>query len=129
MLSRRRLAIAIAAVAASGTSALAFRAPSVPTQVSAANEADAVALPAAKLAEPLRTQPDFLWQGVPGSRVAAWNRLRAAAPGLSDVSWDIATEVPSRIWGRGIDVPGSIANPDIAAAAARRFLADHIDLL
>ena len=48
---------------------------------------------------------------------------------LDQVGWDAATAVPSRIWGRGIDVPGSVADGAIALTAARAFLAAHLDLL
>ena len=45
-------------------------------------------------------------------------RNQAAAPGLSQATWDRATGVPARIWGRGLEVPGSVRDPDIAAQAA-----------
>ena len=125
MLTRRRLAAAIIAVAATGSSALAIRAPRARI---AHDYQDSVALPAAGVAK-LRAHPEVAWGGVPAARTTAWQRLRTAAPGLSHVSWDVATQVPSRIWGRGVDVPGSVASADIAAAAAWRFLLDHLDLL
>ena len=87
------------------------------------------ALPAAGLARPVREHVELAWQVVPGARTAAWQRLQAAAPGLDQVGWDASTQVPSRIWGRGLDVPGSVADGAVALAAARAFLAAHVDLL
>ncbi len=124
MLTRRRLVTAVLAVAATGSSALAVRAP----RARHAHDQDTVALAGAGVSK-LRAHVDVAWGGVPAARATAWQRLRAAAPGLAEVSWDRATEVPSRIWGRGLDVPGSVADPAIAAAAARRFLREHLDLL
>ena len=125
MTSRRRLGLATTLVAALGSNALAVQ----PPQVLRAHDHDAVALPAAGIVQPVRTHVQLLHQQVPAIRQAAWTRLQTAAPGLTQSSWDRATTVPSRIWGRGIDVPGSVAYPAVAEAAARRFLADHIELL
>jgi cysteine-rich repeat protein len=43
--------------------------------------------------------------------------------------WDRDTEVPLRLWGRGILVPGSVDDAAIAEAAARQFLSQHVALL
>ncbi len=43
--------------------------------------------------------------------------------------WDRDTEVPLRLWGTGPAAPGAVADPAIAEAAARRFLAAHLALL
>ncbi len=130
MLTRRRVALAFTTVAALGSSALAVQ-PSKPglSRARRSHDVEAVVLPAAGFTRSLRTHVELVHQVVPATRGAAWQRLQAAAPGLTQSSWDRATGVPSRIWGRGVDVPGSVAHPDIAAAAARRFLVDHGELL
>jgi MYXO-CTERM domain-containing protein len=43
--------------------------------------------------------------------------------------WDRDTNVPLRLYGSGVAVPGSVADPAVAAAAARRALAEHLHLL
>src|SRR6185295_15869716 len=43
--------------------------------------------------------------------------------------WDHDTDVPLRLWGPGIVTSGSVANPAIAEAAARQFLAAHLATL
>jgi cysteine-rich repeat protein len=43
--------------------------------------------------------------------------------------WDADTGVPLRLWGRGIDAPGAVADPAIAEAAAQQFLAQHLATL
>ena len=45
------------------------------------------------------------------------------------VMWDRDTNVPMRLWGAGIAAPGAVADAAVAEQAARRFLADHLDLL
>ena len=49
--------------------------------------------------------------------------------GQWNIIWDRDTGVASRVFGTGIDVPGSIANPAIALSAARALLAEQIDIL
>ena len=44
-------------------------------------------------------------------------------------TWDRDTGVAARVWGSYIAVPGAMADPAIAEAAARRFLAAHADVL
>jgi len=58
----------------------------------------------------------------------AWQRF-AAANGAWRSLWDADTGVPLRLWGAGVAVPGALASPQIAEAAARRTLAAHLDLL
>ncbi len=128
MLTRRRVALAISAVAILGSSAFAVQ-PSTRSRARRSHDHDAVVLPGAGVTQPLRTYVELLHQRVPATRGVAWQRLLAAAPGLTQSSWDRATGVPSRIWGRGLDVPGSVADGGVAAAAARRFLVDHLDLV
>ena len=43
--------------------------------------------------------------------------------------WDRDTDVPLRLWGPAIAAPGTAADPAVAEATARQFLADHLDLL
>src|SRR5690349_21772260 len=85
------------------------------------------ALPAAGIAKPLRIEPRLRWaQATPPP---GWARFVAQSGGRWQAAWDAATGVPSRIWGSGIPAPGAIADPAIAAAIARRVLADHVALL
>ncbi|HWU87587.1 MAG TPA: hypothetical protein VN253_09955, partial [Kofleriaceae bacterium] len=56
---------------------------------------------------------------------------KLAAAGLSGWTaiWDRDTEVPLRLWGAGQAVVGAVADPAIAEAAARQFLAAHLGVL
>jgi MYXO-CTERM domain-containing protein len=89
---------------------------------------DLEATPAANAAAPLRERIDVTTQ-VPASRLRAWDHFRAIAGGRWMATWDPATEVPSRVWGDSIYVPGSSQSPAIAEAVARAFVADHRALL
>ncbi|HVV86021.1 MAG TPA: DUF4215 domain-containing protein [Kofleriaceae bacterium] len=128
MLSRTRVAAAWLAIVVGASSAHAVV--SSPTsRARQSHDRGLEALPAAGLPRPVRDHVEIGWQLVPGVRQAAWQRLHAAAPGLDQVGWDAATAVPSRIFGRGVDVPNSVADGAVALAAARAFLAEHVDLL
>src|SRR5689334_6642963 len=83
------------------------------------------ALPAARVARPLRAQR--LVRASSGAG-AAWQRFASAAPGWT-ATWDVATGVPTRLWGPGLAAPGAIASPAAAARFAERVLADHVALL
>ena len=72
---------------------------------------------------------DVTWDRAPDSAKKAWSKFLAATPGTWRSQWDRTTEVPLRIWGEGIAVPGSMANSAIAEQAARALLAQHIALL
>lgn len=85
--------------------------------------------PAAGVSKSLRTTTHTVDGAVGDRRDPAWQRFAAALPGLTQGSWDEATRVPSRLWGRGLDVPGASADPAIAAAAARAVLAAHVAVL
>ena len=85
----------------------------------------ALTLPAGQVA---RAGRDARFGRALGPRRAAWSRLEADT-GTAWASWDPDTTVPSRILIKGIDVPGSMADPAVALAAAEDFLARHIDLL
>ena len=73
------------------------------------------------------------------TREVVWSRAdrggplasRLAADGLAGwtAQWDRDTDVPLRMWGAGIVFSGSTANPAIAEAAARQFLAQHLAVL
>lgn len=58
----------------------------------------------------------------------AFARLTAQQPAWQGM-FDSITGVPSRLWGGSQPAPGANASPTIAEAAARAFIADHLDLL
>ena len=72
-------------------------------------------------------------------RLTTWNRTPAAALrphaalatalAATDTLWDRDTGVPLRMWGAGTPVPGSIADPALAARHAAAFLEQHLALL
>lgn len=76
-----------------------------------------------------RMQPAMRWNRVPGSASRAWNSFVTITGQRWQSLWDMDTGVPSRIFGAGILMPGSVASSERAAAYARTFLAEHIDLL
>lgn len=119
--------VALGLVFASTTAhAVAPRPPSAP-QAPRPIVADVLtALPAAGVARPLRLQPRLRALAAPP---ASWHAFVAAAGGSWDAAWDVATGVPSRIWGSGIAVPGANASADVAERAARAVLAAHVALL
>ncbi len=61
----------------------------------------------------------------------AWTTSSARVGGLAGwkIMWDRDTDVPLRMWGAGVVARGAVADAAIAEAAARRFLADHLDVL
>jgi uncharacterized protein (TIGR03382 family) len=52
---------------------------------------------------------------------------------IAQLGWkaifDRDTDVPLRLWGKGVLAPGAVADPAIAEAAARAFLRDHLATL
>ena len=76
-----------------------------------------------------RAGRDVVWDRAPAGAGAAWADFLAAQPGTWRVQWDATTEVPLRIWGEGIAVPGAMASDAIALAAARGLLERHLALL
>jgi hypothetical protein len=84
------------------------------------------ALPAAEVRKPLRVQVNVRYQSTPSF---VWSQFVAQRGGTWHASWDAATGVPSRIWGQGTWVPGSVGNPAVAERFARQALADHLALL
>jgi hypothetical protein len=76
---------------------------------------------------PVRPQRDL-------TRTAPARAQRAHAAlanqlGAVDTLWDRDTGVPLRIWGAGLDMPGSVQSGAVAARHARELLAQHLDLL
>ncbi len=65
-------------------------------------------------------------------RSTSWSRdaqmAQLGLPGWTAI-WDRDTEVPLRLWGPGISTPGAMFDPQIAEAAAREFLAQHLRVL
>jgi uncharacterized protein (TIGR03382 family) len=86
-------------------------------------------LPAAAAPRLVRDHLKVAYHAVPAERAVAWAGFVAGAPGMTAASWDRATGVPSRIWGRGVLVTGSVADPAVAAAAAWRVLGANLALL
>lgn len=79
-------------------------------------------------ATPLRAGRDVVHGVVPPRAARPWARLQGEL-GPSWASWDRATGVPTRVFGRGLAAPGAVANPDAARRQAEDFLARHLDLL
>ena len=77
----------------------------------------------------VRHQRVLEWFKTPRPARVGWARVKAELGPKTHAVWDPVTEVPSRIWGQGVDVPGSVASPSAAASFARGFLARHIGLL
>jgi cysteine-rich repeat protein len=77
---------------------------------------------------PVRVQRALDWHRVPRAAHAGWSALLGEMPGAMAV-WDPATGVPSRVWGGGIDVPGSVGSAAVAEAFGKAFIARHVDLL
>ena len=69
------------------------------------------------------------WGAPPRSRRAAWERFERARGAGWQALWDRTTDAPLRVLGRGVPAPGSVVSASAAAAQARAFLADHLDLL
>ncbi|GAB4570329.1 MAG: hypothetical protein Tsb0020_25020 [Haliangiales bacterium] len=69
----------------------------------------------------------------PAQASEAWRRFGAARAGSGAAAWratwDGLTGVPSYVVGPGVEVPGSVADAEVAAAGAYELLAAHIDLL
>ena len=68
------------------------------------------------------------WQ-VPASAAKAWTRLTDTHGRRWQAVWDLDRGIPLRVFGEGIAAPGASADPVIAADAARKLLAAHLDLL
>jgi MYXO-CTERM domain-containing protein len=66
---------------------------------------------------------------VPKAASRAWQQFQGAVGGSWRATWDVNTNVPLRVYGSGIAVPGSVANASIAEQHARDFLRQHLSLL
>ncbi len=75
-----------------------------------------------------RSARDVSWDRTPAAANKAWDVFLAGG-GAWRAQWDRHTDVPLRIWGEGISVPGAMASPAIAERAARELLAQHVALL
>src|SRR5262245_36347110 len=73
--------------------------------------------------------PRDLERRTPAARRAAWERFLTEAPGRWRATWDLGSGVPSRIFGTGIAVAGSVADGSVAESHARDFLVRHGALL
>jgi cysteine-rich repeat protein len=127
----RRLAatLLVAAALAGSGAALAVRPPG-PTGPATAPRRAAPPLeasPASGLR--LRDHAAIGWRDAPAAAAAAWARFRAETGDNWIASWDEATQVPSRLLGRGVPAPHAVADGGAAERFARGFLARHIDLL
>lgn len=67
--------------------------------------------------------------GVPRVMRARLDRFRADLGQSWQVTFRAATGVPSRLWGAGFEVKRSVADGDVALAAAKLVLGRHLDLL
>jgi len=70
----------------------------------------------------------FVNQQPPQAAKNAWSSF-VSRHGAWRAIWDTATGVPLRVYGKGIDAPGSIASSSIAEQSARAVLRDEIGLL
>ncbi len=75
-----------------------------------------------------RAHRDVAWDRVPASAKKAWDAF-VAGGGAWRSQWDRHTDVPVRIWGEGVAVPGAMASAAVAEQAARDLLARHLALL
>ena len=131
-MSGRRLAASLfaASIVAGSGAALAVRAPGPPGQARNGRDGSPVreAYPGSGLR--LRDQAAIEWRRAPAAAASAWARFERET-GSRDwlVSWDQATGVPNRIFGRGVIAPGAVRDAAAAERHARAFLARHIDLL
>lgn len=95
-------------------------------------------LEAVGAAPPLRRSVAIAYDRAPDSLRGPWIAFlqeahagSAASPAVAawHAAWDLDTGVPSRVFGEGIDAPGTSSNAKLAEAHARAFLARHIALL
>ncbi|WP_428262288.1 DUF4215 domain-containing protein [Haliangium sp.] len=123
---RRRLGLALALAALAAAALAPLGAHARPLDLSLGETG-----PALETAEgePARAFPDLRWNLAPAPAAAAWHGFTAKTVGPWQALWDADTGVPSRIYGPGVEVPGSVASAEVAAAYARGFLARNIDLL
>lgn len=122
------VALALACAVASPRAAQAFTHDHPDAVAQSAQRALAPGLQVASGPE-ARLQPDVQWSRAPARAARAWQSFVAGTGTQWTSLWDADTGVPLRIFGAGVHAPGSVASAEVAEAAARRFLAAHIDLL
>jgi MYXO-CTERM domain-containing protein len=69
------------------------------------------------------------WDSPPQALRRELSLLRAELGAGWRASFDEATGVPSRLYGPGLEAPGSVANGDMAVAVAKGVLSRHVALL
>ena len=128
MITRNSMAMPVLALVFSGHSALAS-----PSTHSQSNHPATTPAPTLEVApgqpQRARAYPSVTWDRVPPAKARAWARFLSDAGGSWQNLWDQDTGVPSRIYGSGIAVPGSIAKPEVAKQHALDLLDKHIDML
>ena len=72
---------------------------------------------------------EVVWDRAPRALAGAFNLLRAEVGGEYRASFNDATGVPSRLFGRGVPAKGSVEKAKIAEGFAQAFLERHIALL
>lgn len=77
----------------------------------------------------IRTNVGIRWHRAPRAAQRALTVFQNRVGGGWQASWDRATGVPSRLFGPGVHVPGSVSSASVAGAFAHQFLAEHIELL
>ena len=86
--------------------------------------------PALEVASGLQARAQIAVTSKPAPRAAQpWGSFRAHVGDSWQAIWDADTGVPHRIFGTGMQVPGSVGSEKIAENYAWQFLARHIDLL
>jgi uncharacterized protein (TIGR03382 family) len=75
-----------------------------------------------------RVEPRIVWNA-PKAAGAEWQKFLRTNGGSWRAEWDVDRKVPSRIFGSGIEAPGSTADAEIALSSARSILGRHIALL
>ena len=84
-----------------------------------------------------RVARDSSWQ-MPPAASKSWESFKnspsiadafSANPSAWKAVWDNTTAVPTRLFGKGIAAPGSMASEAVAESAAKAFLSEHIELL
>ncbi len=68
-------------------------------------------------------------RSTPRAAYDRWNAFLEASGGTWRAQWDADTKIPTRIYGSGIHFPGATADADLAEAAAREVLTQHLALL
>ncbi len=76
-----------------------------------------------------RVERVLSWTTPPPHAAVAWRGLVAELGPSTQAVWDPDTGVPSRIWGRGVELPGSLASAATAAKHGQAFIARHLELL